>query len=109
MMFAPHKPIDNFYHPKIDFSLSDYLELVDCTGRISREDKKGAIPDKLMPILFRLHLTPRGWLDMTSHLEEKFYDAIGDSRHLLEFKRFSIKRAPKGVSNAKRCYQQHAA
>src|SRR5690606_41190510 len=36
------------------FSFEDYLELVDCTGRISRSDKRGAIDEKALPILERL-------------------------------------------------------
>ena len=33
------------------FDLSDYIELVDWTGRIIRKDKRGAIADDLPPIL----------------------------------------------------------
>ena len=98
---------DDFVFPKIDFSLSDYFELVDYTGRILREDKKGVIPNKLMPILFRLHLTPQGWINMTSHLEEKFFDAIGNPKSLIEFKRAS-KRKPKGFNSIKQYYQNVA-
>lgn len=39
---------------EIDIPLSDYLDLVDYTGRVVREDKKGVIPSHLKPILSRL-------------------------------------------------------
>jgi hypothetical protein len=38
----------------IPFNLVDYLELVDWTGRIIREDKRGHIAENLPPILDRL-------------------------------------------------------
>jgi REP element-mobilizing transposase RayT len=38
----------------LPFQLNDYLELVDWSGRILRDDKKGAIPDHLPDILQRL-------------------------------------------------------
>jgi hypothetical protein len=31
----------------LPFRLADYLELVDCTGRVIRQGKRGAIPDNL--------------------------------------------------------------
>jgi hypothetical protein len=38
------------------FSLEDYLQLVDTTGRMIRTDKRGAIPIDLPPILERLSI-----------------------------------------------------
>jgi hypothetical protein len=45
-------------------TLDDYLTLVDTTGRIVREGKRGAIPASLAPILERLRLDLDGWLDL---------------------------------------------
>jgi len=46
------------------FSLrfSDYLELVDWTGRQLREGKRGSISEGLPPILDRLQIDPKRWL-----------------------------------------------
>ena len=38
-------------------SLSEYLRLLDWTGRQARPDKRGAIPGELAPILSRLQLS----------------------------------------------------
>ena len=35
----------------LPFSLLDYFELIDWTGRAIRDDKKGAIPPNVLPIL----------------------------------------------------------
>ena len=43
------------------FSFQDYLELVDWTGRIIRNDKRGYIDNKSPPILRRLHISQEQW------------------------------------------------
>ena len=95
--------------PEIDFKLTDYFKLVDETGRIIRDDKRGAIPETLTPILTRLNLTPHGWLDMVRDLEQSFFHAIGSESNLLSFGRKSgFCRLPKGVKVARRCYSNVA-
>lgn len=42
----------------VAFTTEDYLELVDWTGRAIREDKRGAIPESIPPILDRLRIDP---------------------------------------------------
>ena len=54
----------------IPFVLSDYLELVDWSGRIIREDKKGHIPEHLPDILQRLDIDPRNWVYLTNNFEQ---------------------------------------
>jgi hypothetical protein len=54
-----------------------YLELVDWTGRIIREDKRGHIAQDLPPILDRLQIDPKHWLLMTNHFENQFKGFVG--------------------------------
>lgn len=54
------------------FSLEDYLELVDATGRILRDDKRGAIPLHLPPILERLGTDRKTWLAHCTRFEELY-------------------------------------
>lgn len=96
--------------PTIDFQLSDYLTLVDETGRILRDDKRGAISESLSPILQRLQLKPQSWLDMLDGLENKFSYAIGNCSHLADFITDRGKtRSIKGSNHAKHCYLPFAA
>jgi REP element-mobilizing transposase RayT len=88
----------------IDFRLSDYLHLIDETGRFLREDKRGAIPQQLSPILSRLHLSVSGWLLMVKNLEKHFFHAIGNTLVLADFGLVSRERKPKGMYTAKKCY-----
>ena len=50
------------------FNLTDYLELVDWSGRIIREDKKGVVPATLPAILQRLVMDARHWVYLTKIL-----------------------------------------
>jgi hypothetical protein len=43
----------------LPFQLTDYLELVDWTGRILMDDKRGAIPETTPPILQQLDIEPK--------------------------------------------------
>lgn len=89
---------------KLDYKLSDYIQLVDLTGRILREDKRGAIPDFLSPIFSRLNLSSNGWFDMMKNLEKNFYYAIGHAVVLADFGNPLKKRAPKGINVARKIY-----
>lgn len=61
----------------LPFQLSDYLELVDWTGRMIREDKRGAIPGHTPPILHRLNINTRHWLYLSRHFELPFKNLVG--------------------------------
>jgi REP element-mobilizing transposase RayT len=90
--------------PIIDYKLSDYLQLVESTGRVIREDKRGAIPQELAPILSQLDLNPKTWLSMVINLQSGFSYAIGHSAILREFNKQHRTHGPKGISIARKCY-----
>jgi REP element-mobilizing transposase RayT len=87
----------------ISFSLKDYLTLVDETGRVIREDKRGAIDTKTGNILSRLHISDESWLKLTTNFEGIFTGAVGTAEHLCEFtEHVGLKRAH-GKANAQAC------
>ena len=47
------------------------------TGRILREDKRGAIDGRLPPILQRLGLENENWVDSVLNFQKYFFDAAG--------------------------------
>ncbi|MDK2776371.1 MAG: transposase [Pseudomonadota bacterium] len=61
----------------IPMRLTDYLELVDWTGRILRSDKRGAIPANSAAILNRLGIDDSQWLTMTAQFEHCFKTFAG--------------------------------
>ncbi len=93
----------------IDFTLSDYLQLVDETGRVIRNDKRCAIPENIAPILSRLQLNPSTWLNMVKNLQTSFSYAIGHRAVLLEFGRFYQCKRPKGSIVAQNSYLASAS
>ncbi|MCS5711800.1 transposase [Candidatus Berkiella aquae] len=93
----------------IDFALSDYLQLVDSTGRIFREGKRGAIPQDIAPILSRLHLNPGTWLSMVKNLQTNFSYAVGHTAVLIDFGRNYHCKTPKGLIVTKKYYSDVAS
>jgi len=85
----------------IPMRLTDYLELVDWTGRILREDKRGAISSSSEAILTRLGIDERQWLTMTQGFEDCFTTFAGSEISLrvacevLEYQR------PSGLSRCR--------
>ena len=90
----------------IAFSLPDYLELVDWTGRAVRDDKTGAIADNLPPILSRLGIEQKAWLDTINHYDRRFFRAVGTLEKLKQFANRLGQSWLKGQSAGKRVYQQ---
>ena len=66
----------------IQMKLSDYLELVDSTGRVLRDDKRGAISANADKILARLEVDEDQWLEMTSNFEGCFSSFVGGESSL---------------------------
>ena len=62
----------------LPFKLTDYLELVELTGRVIREDKRGHIENNLPPILQRLGIESEQWLKMTTSFEKSFKSLVGN-------------------------------
>lgn len=63
----------------LPFRLNDYLELVEWSGRIIRDDKRGAISHDLPPILERLSLDTKQWLTLTTQFERHCKSLVGEA------------------------------
>jgi REP element-mobilizing transposase RayT len=63
-------------------SLTQYLELLDWTGRQVRRNKAGSIPNSLRPILERLGLVPEAWCDLVRKFGRLFKRAAGSADHM---------------------------
>ncbi|VAW38204.1 hypothetical protein MNBD_GAMMA01-1202, partial [hydrothermal vent metagenome] len=74
-----------FDEDNINFTLADYCELVDATGRSIIANKKGYIDASLPPILNRLGLDEFTWLDELSHFKIKGKKAIGTLENLKQY------------------------
>ena len=66
----------------LPFRLTDYLELVDWTGRILRDDKRGAISEDVPPILAQLNIDPKQWCYLSQHFESEFKSLVGTAYNI---------------------------
>jgi REP element-mobilizing transposase RayT len=69
----------------IAFSLQDYLELVDDTGRIIRNDKRGAISTNSAKLLTRLNIPQDNWLKLTTEFGKLFHGPVGTLQELSHY------------------------
>ena len=64
------------------FTLVDYIELVDWTGRIIRDDKRGAIDTSTPPILQRLDISTDHWIELSTEFESRFKGIAGSPQSI---------------------------
>ena len=72
-------------HTALPFTQADYFELVDSTGRIIREDKRGFIPNQIPPILTRLNIDTDKWIEHVKHFGRSYGRAAGSKEKLKAF------------------------
>jgi hypothetical protein len=109
----PYKLLPFVGNPRQDmpqgmaFSLQDYCELVDTSGRIIRADKAdkadkaGAINSAHSPILSRLGLSEEQWLTLTTEFEQHFCYAVVAEHMMQAFKTHTQRRRIGGMRQAK--------
>ena len=68
----------------VPFAFEDYLDLVDGTGRVIREDKRGFIRGETPLILERLNIDPEQFIRTAGRTLHRFGSAIGTPAHLTE-------------------------
>ena len=77
--------VGNLTQPKprgLIFNLLDYIELVDWTGRIIRDDKRGAITETAPPILQRLNISTQHWIEQSTSFEQRFKGIAGSAQSI---------------------------
>ncbi|WP_298775591.1 transposase [uncultured Shewanella sp.] len=74
------------HQPKgITFELKSYLELVDETGRIIRDNKRGAISSNAEQILNRLNIPAENWLKIITEFGLLFHGPVGTLQELSRY------------------------
>ncbi|MBN1567857.1 MAG: transposase [Acidobacteria bacterium] len=88
----------------LQMTAAQYFDLVDLSGRMLREGKRGAIDPGLAPILWRIGANPQAWPDTISHFGSKFRLAAGLLSNLRSFANRLGKRWVSGVSMAQAAF-----
>ena len=84
---------------------TDYFTLVDWTGRAIRDDKRGAIPKHVQPILQRLGVNEANWVTNTQHFGSRFYRALGRVNQIRKLAMAADQNWIQGLSSARHFYQ----
>jgi len=92
----------------IRFTLPDYLQLVDWTGRALRDDKRGAIPAHIQPIFQRLGLNHEEWLEIVQNFGRRYRLAAGAVDRLQHFGQRLGRYWLQGVGASRQLYLQTA-
>jgi len=82
----------------LPYYLSSYIDLVDETERVIRDDKKGYISNKLSSALTDLDLNTYTWLDELQGFKSIGYSAVGTVTQLKEFSSKMSKKWSLGLS-----------
>jgi hypothetical protein len=80
--------------------LSDYVELVEWTGKQVRADKRGAIPKEAPSILSHMHIHEKRWTAQVKGVGSRYWRMVGEVDDLLEHAKRLNQRWLKGVGTA---------
>ena len=84
------------------FNAKDYLQLVDDTGRIIRDDKRGAISSTSMQLLERLNIPVENWIKLTTDFSRLFKGPVGTLQELDAYCEHLERKRRQGAANCRR-------
>jgi len=88
----------------LPFCLRHYLELVDWTGRVVRDDKSGSIPEKLEPILDRLGFDESSWLEGINLYGKPMFQVIGPADRMRQVAKANQRSWYRGITACQRVF-----
>lgn len=80
--------------------LSDYVELVEWTGKQVRADKRGAIPKHAPSVLRHLQLSEKRWTTQVKGIGSRYWRVVGDVDDLIERAKQLNQKWLKGLGTA---------
>ncbi|MEB8434298.1 hypothetical protein OO007_18820 [Cocleimonas sp. KMM 6892] len=84
----------------IPFELNDYIALIDWSGRAILENKRGSIPANTPPILTRLGIDDKDWINHIHYFERQFPTVAGSIEKLKQLAEHTSRRWIKGMGKA---------
>ena len=88
----------------IPYSLIEYIQLVEWTGRQIKAGKRGYIPSEMPPIFERLNINTSAWLHNCEGLEKTYYRVIGSAARLQEFCKKLKQQRVLGITAARQAF-----
>jgi len=104
-----HKPLVKFIGAEhqlqgIAFTLIDYLALIDWTGRMIRDDKRGVISTQIPALLSVLGVDTTTWLMLANDFGKTYHGAVGSLEELALFAEHTGKRWIAGKRKLQQIY-----
>ena len=90
--------------PALPYDFAAYLELLDWTGRVVREDKRGAISGDIPPLLERLNIAPDKWARSVKQYGTRYYLAVGPISKMAAYWPHLKRNWLKGKKFAEACF-----
>ena len=75
----------HFLDKGLHFSFQDHIELVNETGRMIRDDKRGNITESSANMLERLNISKDNWLKLTHQFGSIFHGPVGSLEELTHY------------------------
>jgi len=88
----------------LPFRLTDYIELLDWTGRIIRDDKKGSNSTHIPPVLARLGINEENWIYLSKYFESPFKSLVGTTISMKRACEQLGQRWVQGITQSKRLF-----
>jgi len=88
----------------IPFTLKDYLELADWTGRAIGDDKRGYISDTEPKLIHKLGINSDTWLETVGNFSNHFYTFIGPNKKLETICQKQNKKWLLGINTCRRLF-----
>lgn len=92
----------------LPFTLEDYFDLVDSTGRMLREDKRGSISPASVKLLHRLNINPDEWVNHIENFGLTYANGVGSRAKLIQFSQNFRRCWSKGVGRSDVIYRSSA-
>ena len=90
----------------IQYTLEDYFELADWTGRAIRDDKKGYIPKSEPKIIQKLGIESETWLETVGNFTDHFYTFVGPEEKMKRICQHQDKKWLMGIRACRRLFSE---
>jgi len=91
----------------IPYSLIDYFELADWTGRAIRDDKRGYIPNTEPKIIHKLGIDTETWLETVGNFTDRFYTFVGPEEKMNSICQQQKKKWLLGINTCRRLFSEN--
>ncbi len=91
----------------IAFTLKDYLELADWTGRNVRDDKRGSIDASTPSILQKLQLDEDTWMETVQGFSKGFYSFVGPEEQLKSLCQKQKRHWVRGINACRKLFKSN--